>query len=60
MVSKKKILAAKRAGINNIMLCVENKDHVEEVPPLHLKGMKFKYVEKMNEVLEIALGLKMK
>ena len=57
---KEKILAAKRAGINNIMLCVENKDHVEEVPPLHLKGMKFKYVEKMNEVLEIALGLKMK
>ena len=57
---KEKILAAKRAGINNIMLCVENKDHVEEVPPLHLKGMKFKYVEKMNEVLDIALGLKMK
>jgi len=57
---KEKILAAKRAGITQIMLCKENKDHVEEVPSNHLKGLKFKYVETMKEVLEFAIGLKMK
>ena len=57
---KEKILAAKRAGITQIMLCKENKDHVDEVPSNHLKGLKFKYVETMKEVLEFAIGLKMK
>lgn len=57
---KEKILAAKRAGITNIMLCVENKDHVSEIPSNHLKGIKFKYVEFMHEVLDHAIGLKMK
>ncbi len=54
---KEKILAAKRAGIQTIMLCKENKAHVDEVNPEHLKGLEFHYVETMTEVLEYALGM---
>ncbi len=54
---KEKILAAKRAGIKTIMLCKENKAHVEEVNPEHLKGLDFYYVDTMTEVLEFALGM---
>nr|MBP6635030.1 endopeptidase La [Paludibacter sp.] len=52
---KEKILAAKRAGITDIILCVENRKDIEEIKPAYLKGLKFHYVSDIMEVLEIAL-----
>ena len=52
---KEKILAAKRAGIKEIILCKVNKKHIEEINDAYIKGLKFHYVEKMKEVLDIAL-----
>ena len=49
---REKILAAKRAGIKEVILCVENKKDVEEINQSYLKGMHFHYVEKMSDVLE--------
>jgi len=54
---KEKVLAAKRAGLKTIMLCIENKDHIDEIPADHLKGMEFIYVKDMHEVLHHALGI---
>ena len=53
---KEKMLAARRAGIKNIILCKENEKHVAEINPAYIKGVTFHYVEKMNEVLAIALN----
>jgi len=53
---KEKMLAAKRAGIKDIILCKENEKHVEEINAAYIKGVKFHYVERMEEVLGIALG----
>lgn len=55
---KEKVLAAKRAGIKEIMMCSDNQRHVEQVPTEYLKGVKFIYVDTMSEVLHNALGLK--
>ncbi|HOU46932.1 MAG TPA: endopeptidase La, partial [Chitinophagales bacterium] len=55
---KEKILAAKRAGIKEIILCNVNAKDVEEVPADFIKGLKFHYVEEMDEVLELALEKK--
>ena len=52
---KEKILAAKRAGIKEIILCKVNKKHIEEINNAYIKGLKFHYVEQMKEVLDIAL-----
>ncbi len=52
---KEKILAAKRAGIKTIMMCKENKKNVEQINLSYLKGLKFVYVERMEEVLKVAL-----
>lgn len=52
---KEKILAAKRAGIKEIILCAKNKQDVDEIPAQYLKGLQFHFVEKMQEVLAIAL-----
>ncbi len=57
---KEKLLAAKRSGIKEVMLCEDNRRHVEQVPQAYLKGMKFTYVNHMSEVLENALGIKFK
>lgn len=57
---KEKVLAAKRAGIKKIMLSSENKSHVLEVNPDHIKGLEFHYVSNMSEVLDFALGIKCK
>lgn len=54
---KEKILAAKRAGIKEIMMCEVNRKHVEDVPEEYLKGVKFTYVNQMSEVLKVALGV---
>ncbi|WP_372640128.1 endopeptidase La [Ancylomarina sp.] len=52
---REKILAAKRAGIKEIILCHENERDIEEIKPIYLKGLKFHYVEDVMDVLEIAL-----
>lgn len=52
---KEKILAAKRAGINEIILCAKNKKHIDEIEDVYIEGMTFHFVDKMSEVLEIAL-----
>ena len=53
---KEKILAAKRAGIKDIILCKENEKHVLEIQSNYIEGMNFHYVEQMSQVLKIALG----
>jgi ATP-dependent Lon protease len=52
---KEKILAAKRAGIKEIILCEKNKNDIEEIKQEYLNGLTFHFVRHMHEVLEIAL-----
>jgi ATP-dependent Lon protease len=52
---KEKILAARRAGINEIILCKENKKDIEEIKPNYIEDLKFHYVGEILEVLKIAL-----
>ena len=52
---KEKVLAAKRAGLKEIVLCYQNEKDVLEINPEFIKGMKFHYVKTMQQVLEIAL-----
>ena len=52
---KEKILAAKRANIKEIILSEMNKKDVEDIPTEYIKGLKFHYVNRMKEVLDIAL-----
>jgi ATP-dependent Lon protease len=52
---KEKILAAKRAGIKEIILSCENKKDIEEIKDTYVKGLCFRYVENIRQVLEIAL-----
>ena len=53
---KEKILAAKRAGMKEIILCKMNEKDVEEIPATYIKGLKFHYVNTISEVLDIALN----
>ena len=55
---KEKILAAKRAGIKEIILCKKNQKDVEEINQDFLKGLSFNYVDRMEEVLDIAFKRK--
>lgn len=48
-------MAAKRAGIKEIILCEENRKNIEEIQPVYLKGLDFHYVNDIKEVLAIAL-----
>jgi ATP-dependent Lon protease len=52
---KEKILAARRAGIKEIILCAKNKQDVDEIKADYLKGLNFHYVSSMKEVIDIAL-----
>ena len=52
---KEKILAAKRAGIKEIILCKENQKDIEEIPAIYLKGLTFHYVGDIKEVFRLAL-----
>lgn len=52
---KEKILAAKRAGIKDIILCEDNRKNIEEIQPLYLQGLTFHYVKDIKEVLALAL-----
>ena len=53
---KEKVLAAKRSGLREIILCSENEKHVQQIPSEYLEGVQFIYVDRMNEVLDFALG----
>lgn len=52
---REKILAAKRAGIKEIILCSENRRDIEEIPSTYLSGLTFHYVNNITEVWSIAL-----
>ena len=52
---KEKLLAAKRAGITDIVLCDDNRKDVEEIPEKYLKGLKFHYVKDIQKVIDFAL-----
>jgi ATP-dependent Lon protease len=52
---KEKLLAAKRAGIKEVILCHDNKKDVDDIKPDYLKGLTFHYVDRMEEVLQLAL-----
>ncbi|MCR5360575.1 MAG: endopeptidase La [Bacteroidales bacterium] len=52
---KEKILAAKRAGITDLVLCIDNKKDVEEIKPEYRSGLTFHYVRDVKEVIDYAL-----
>ena len=52
---KEKILAAKRAGITDIVMCQENEKDILEIPDMYLKGVTFHYVENVQDVWNFAL-----
>ncbi len=52
---KEKILAAKRAGIKEIVMCYKNRKDVEEISATYLGDLKFHYVDRVDQVLEVAL-----
>lgn len=52
---KEKILAAKRAGIKEIILCKKNQRDIEEIDEQYIKGIDFHFVDQVSEVLDIAL-----
>jgi len=52
---KEKILAAKRAGITDIVLCADNQKDIDEIKPIYLKGLKFHFVNDIMEVIDYAL-----
>lgn len=53
---KEKVLAAKRSGIKTVLLCSENKKHIDQIPETYIKDISFIYVDKMDEVLEQAIS----
>ena len=52
---KEKILAAKRAGITDIVMCKDNEKDINEIPDMYLKGVNFHYVENVLDVWNFAL-----
>ncbi len=52
---KEKVLAAKRAGLKEIILCWQNEKDVKEIDSEFIKGVSFHYVKNMQQVLDIAL-----
>ncbi|MBI3138809.1 MAG: endopeptidase La [Sphingobacteriales bacterium] len=52
---KEKVLAAKRAGLKEIILCWQNEKDVQEIDSAFIKGIRFHYVKTMNQVLDLAL-----
>lgn len=52
---KEKILAAKRAGITDIILCQENKKDIDQIKEIYLEGLTFHYVNTIQDVLNLAL-----
>lgn len=52
---KEKILAAKRAGINRLILSKQNRKDIEQIEPKYIEGLTFDYVDTIAEVLSLAL-----
>jgi ATP-dependent Lon protease len=52
---KEKILAAKRAGITDIVICKDNRKDIEEIPEMYIQGVEFHYVENVKDVWDFAL-----
>ncbi|MCD8528618.1 MAG: endopeptidase La [Chitinophagales bacterium] len=52
---KEKVLAAKRAGVKEIIMCADNEKSVKEINEDYIKGIQFHYVENMMDVLKLAL-----
>ena len=52
---KEKILAAKRAGITDIVLSTDNRKDIAEIDSIYIEGLTFHYVSTIMEVLDIAL-----
>ena len=52
---KEKVLAAKRAGINLVILSTENKKDIDQINKEYLKGISFKFVDEMMEVIKLSL-----
>jgi ATP-dependent Lon protease len=52
---KEKLLAAKRAGISDIIMCEQNRKDVNDIKPYYLEGLTFHFVKHMHEVIDIAL-----
>ncbi|MEO7801477.1 MAG: endopeptidase La [Ginsengibacter sp.] len=53
---KEKVLAAKRAGLKEIIMCSQNQKDVQEISPSFIKGLKISYVKTMQQVMEMALA----
>ena len=53
---KEKVLAARRAGLKEIVLCWQNERDIKEIEANFIKGLTFHYVKTMQQVLDIALG----
>jgi ATP-dependent Lon protease len=53
---KEKVLAAKRAGLKEIIMCIQNERDVNEINPNFIKGLKVSYVKTMQQVLDLALS----
>lgn len=54
---KEKVLAAKRAGMTHILMSKDNEKHIAQIEEAYLEDLEFKYVDKMEEVLQYALGV---
>jgi ATP-dependent Lon protease len=52
---KEKVLAAKRAGLRDLILCWQNEKDVQDINPDYIKGVRFHYVKNMIQVTELAL-----
>ena len=52
---KEKVLAAKRSGIKEIILCAQNEKDISEIDGEFIKGLYFHYVKNMQQVLDLAL-----
>ncbi|MCZ6899485.1 MAG: endopeptidase La, partial [Bacteroidetes bacterium] len=52
---KEKILAAKRAGIKEVILCARNRKDIEEINPVYIENIKIHYVDKVDQVISLAL-----
>ena len=53
---KEKVLAAKRSGLKEIIMCAQNEKDVQEINSQFIKGIKFHYVKSMQQVLDLALA----
>ncbi|MCE2788388.1 MAG: endopeptidase La [Saprospiraceae bacterium] len=54
---REKVLAARRAGMKEVLLCEDNKRHVEQIPAAYVKGLSFTYVRNMSEVVAHSLAI---